>query len=90
MPEREYVPGRVDIAVLSDTALTGPDPYSKACSTFRTVDADSAATRTRLGGVGFIHRLKHDPGASALIGQELFQHRPAGVIHRLGVFRSGE
>lgn len=91
MPARGYVPGRVDSAVMSDTTLTaGPFSYSKAYPTFRTFGADSAATRTRLGGVGFIHHLKHDPGASALIGQKLFQYRPAGLIHQLGVFRSGE
>lgn len=90
MPEREYVPGRIDVAVVSDTTLTGPFSYSKASSTFRTVCADSAATRAGLGGVGFIHRVKHDPGASALIGQELFQLRPAGIVHRLGAVRAGE
>ncbi len=90
MPEREYVPGRVDVAVVSDTALTGPDSYSKAGASFRAVGADSAAARAGLGGVGFIHRLKHDPGASALIGQELFQLRPASIVDRLGAVRAGE
>ena len=39
MPERENVPGRIDIAVVSYTALTGPFSYSEARSTFRTVGA---------------------------------------------------
>ena len=35
MPERENVPGRVDIAVVSDTTLTCPFSYSKTGDTFR-------------------------------------------------------
>jgi len=35
MPERENVPGRVDIAVVSDTALTaGPFSYTQPIDAF--------------------------------------------------------
>jgi hypothetical protein len=58
MPERKNVPSRIDIAVVSDTALTGPFSYSKTRSTFRTVLA-RAATRTGLGGIGFVDLLEN-------------------------------
>ena len=52
MPDREDVPGRVDIAAVSDTALaTGPFSYSQARSTFRTAGGNATAARTGLGGV---------------------------------------
>ena len=41
MPECANIPGRVDVVVVSDTALTAsPFSYSKAGPTFRTVGAD--------------------------------------------------
>jgi len=51
--ERENVLRRVDIAVVSHTALTHPFSYSKTCSTFRTAGGDDSAARTGLGGVPF-------------------------------------
>jgi len=86
MPCREYVPGRVNIAVVSDTALTGPYPYSKAGSTFRTVIGDSSATRAGLGGVPFIDFEENAACVLAFIGQQRSQCGPTGVEHRLGLF----
>ena len=72
---------------MSDTALTGPFSYSKACSTFRTVGAHRATTRTGLGGVPFIDFQKHSACVLAFIFQQSFQCRPASVQHRLGHVR---
>lgn len=84
MPQREYVPGRVHVAVVSDTALTGPCSYSETRSPFRAVGAQRAATRTSLGGVPFIDFDENAACVLALIGQQRFQCEPTGVEHRLG------
>jgi len=83
MPDRKNVPGRVNVAVVSDTALTGPFSYSKTGSTFRTVGADSAATRAGLGGVRLVDLFKNNACAIAFVFQHGFQHGPARVKHRL-------
>jgi len=77
MPEREYVPGRIKVAAVSDTTLTGPNSYSKPCSTFRTVGAESAATRADLGGVRLINLFKNNACAVAFVCQHCFEHVPA-------------
>ena len=60
MPSRENVPSCIDISVVQRATLgTNPFSYSKSCSTFRTVDRNTAATRTGLGSVRFVDFLKH-------------------------------
>lgn len=86
MPERENVPGRVLVAVVSDTALTGPFSYSKTRSTFRTVGAQRATTRTGLGGVPFIDFQKYPACVLAFVFQQGFQRGPSRVEHGLGHF----
>jgi len=87
MPERENVPGRVNIAVVSDTTLTGPFSYSQTRSTFRTVAGDDSATRASLGGVGFVDFHENAASVLAFIGQLRSQCGPAGVEYRLGQVR---
>ncbi len=86
MPDRENVPRRVNVAVVSDTTLTSPFSYSKAGPTFRTTGRECAAMRTGLGGVRFVDLTKNDACAIALVRQHRFQHAPTGVVHRLGHF----
>ena len=80
MPEREDVSGRVDIAVVSHTALTaGPFSYTQP------IDASwprqGAASRTGAGGVRFSHFLENNACVSALVFQHCFQHGPASIQH---------
>ena len=84
MSEREYVPGRVHIAVVSDTTLTGPFSYSKTSDTFRPAVGQCATTAAGLGGVRLVDYLEHDTCVSAFIVQHRFQLAPAGIEHRLG------
>ena len=52
---RENVPSCVHITIMQrPTVGASPFSYSKSRSTFRTVDGNTSATRTRLGTVGFI------------------------------------
>jgi hypothetical protein len=83
MPERKNILCRVNIAVVSNTALTSPFSYSQAYSTFRTVLA-RAATRAGLGGVSFVDDFKNYASVSAFIFQHCFQGRPASIQNRLG------
>ncbi len=83
MPGRENVPGRVHVAVVSDTALTaGPFPYSQPIDALRA--AERAAGRTGAGGVRLVHLFEHDACVCALVGQHRLQLAPAGIQHRLG------
>ncbi len=84
MPERENVPGRVHVAVVSDTALTDPFPYSKPCDTSRPAGGQCTATATGLGGVRLVHYPEDDACVRAFVGQHRFQLTPAGIEHRLG------
>ncbi len=84
MPERENVPGRVHVAVVSDTALTDPFPYSKPCDTSRPAVGQCTATATGLGGVRLVHNPEGDACVRAFVGQHRFQLAPAGIEHRLG------
>lgn len=84
MPERENVPCRVDIAVVSDTTLTGPFSYSKPCDTSRPAVGQCAATATGLGGVCLADFPEDDSCVSAFVGQHRFQLAPAGIEHGLG------
>ena len=60
MSERENVLSRIDISIMRyPTVGAPPFSYSKTCSTFRTVDGNTPATRTRLGTVRFIDFQKH-------------------------------
>ena len=84
MPERENIPGRVHVAVVSDTALTDPFPYSKPCDTSRPAGGQCTATATGLGGVRLVHDPEDDACVRAFVGQHRFQLTPAGIEHRLG------
>lgn len=56
MLDREYVPGRAGMAVVSDTALTtSPFSYSQTFSTLRTAVGNASIARAGLGGVRFIN-----------------------------------
>lgn|SRR3989338_5708352 len=90
MSRREDVPGRVDVAVVSDTTLTGPFSYSKPCDTSRPAVGHCAATATGLGGVRLADFPEHDTCVSALVGQHRFQLAPAGIEHGLGHIGFGE
>ena len=82
MPEREDVPCRVDVAVMrGSTRTTGPFSYSKSCDTLRPRPWQSAASRTGLGGVGFIDFFKPCACVSALVLQHGSELAPPGIQH---------
>lgn len=68
MPERKNIPGGVNVAIMSDTALTtGPFSYSKTCDTFRPRIGQCATIRAGLGGVRLINNLENNACVIAFI-----------------------
>ena len=83
MPHREDGPGRVDVAVVSDTALTAsPLPHSQPIDTLR--PAERATGRSGAGGVRLVDFHEDNACVIAFIFQHCFQLAPAGIEYRLG------
>ena len=84
-PDRKNVLTGINISIMPcATRCTSPFPYSKRCSTFRTVGGDVTATRTPLGRVSFIHDFKTATCVLAFVGQLSFQFKPACIVNRFG------
>lgn len=69
--------------MLNATLSAYPKPYSKACSTFRTVAGNSPATRASLGSVLLVHFLEHRAMLNSLVRELTAEGRPACIMNGL-------